>query len=163
MPPIIAPDDFGIESTKERRASRTDICFDGLFRFYRNFQGSWNVENCEFNPHYAKTFNFQGDFSEDINESVSEYLEDPLEFIDLLLEIDPAFNLLEHEKDEEVHISVIGVFLETTEQEGDYENGYYDILILTPKIASYEIVDNSKAFLYLIDKEIYSKEIYSDD
>lgn len=152
-----------VETAVERSASRTDIAFDGLFRFYRNEQNLWDVENCEFRPHYARTFNFQGDLQEDIDMSVSEHFEDPLEFIDLLLEVDSVFWPKDHEKNDEFYVSIIGVFLETTEQDGDYENGYYDILVLTPKIISYEIVDNDEAFLYLVDKEIFSEEKYGDD
>ena len=154
---------FTCDCKTDRKAARTDVCFDGLFRFYRNMQSTWDVENCEFRPHYAKTFNFQGDLSGEIESSVSEYFEDPLEFIDLLMEVDSVFWPKDHEKDDEFYVSIIGVFLETTEQDGDYENGYYDILVLTPKIISYEIVDNNEAFLYLVDKEIYSKEMYGDD
>ena len=152
-----------IKVTEEIRASRTDVAFDGLFRFYRNMQNTLDVENCEFRPHYAKTFNFQGDLSGEIESAVSEYFEDPLEFIDLLLEVDSVFWPKDHEKNDEFYVSIIGVFLETTEQDGDYENGYYDILVLTPKIISYEIVDNNDAFLYLVDKEIFSEEKYGDD
>ena len=152
-----------VETAVERSASRTDIAFDGLFRFYRNEQNMWDVENCEFRPHYARTFNFQGDLQEDIDMSVSEHFEDPLEFIDLILEIEPHFNLLDNEKDGEFYISIIGIFTETNEQEGDYENGYYDVLVLYPEIITFEIVDNKKAFHYLVDKEIYSEEKYGDD
>ena len=48
------------------------------------------------NEHFARTFYYQGDFSEEINEAFNHYFDDTLELIDLLLECDPEFRIHDH-------------------------------------------------------------------
>ena len=134
-----------VETTIERRSSRTDIAFDCLYRIYKD-NDKIEAEMFDQNEHFARTFYYQGDFSEEINEAFNHYFDDTLELIDLLLECDPEFRIHDHFDEEgEFYISMLGFFKEELYTEGSYEEGYYDCLALAPTIVSYELVKKEDA------------------
>lgn len=134
-----------IKGTVERRSSRTDIAFDCLYRIYKDGD-KIEAEMFDQNTHFASTFYYQGNFSDETNEAFNHYFDDTLELIDLLLECDPDFKIHDHFDEEgEFYISMMGFFKEELYTDGSYEEGYYDCLMLIPAIVSYEFVKKEDA------------------
>lgn len=126
----------------KNKPMRSDIGFEGFYRFYKDKNNNASVECIDFISAYTKTMYYDdGWISDYIDEAKSEYLGDTLEFIDLMLEYDPEFKVWENfDEEDEFIISVVGFFEEKTGTDGDWENGYYTTVVFIPKIAGYEIV-----------------------
>jgi len=115
----------------ETMASRTDITFSCLLHIYDG-----QIEVLESNHFYATTYGYKGDFSDIFNEMESEYLCDYAYIMSKLKSNFPdfEFNFDNH------YVSLIGDVLEHTDTEGDWETGYYTILLFEPDFISFEMV-----------------------
>jgi hypothetical protein len=141
---------------EKRIPMRSDVAFEGLFRLYLD-EGGICVEEIDFNHVFTQTFYYEsGWISDSVDEARSYYFNDSLEFIDLMLDYNPKFNprtIMDDNGD--VLLSVVGFFEEKTETEGDWETGYYETVVFTPKIAGYVVVSEK-------DKEEIYEEINND-
>ena len=141
----------------KNKPMRSDIAFDGFYRIYKNDTGSIEVEELFFRAVYTKTFYFDDGWISDCVDLAKAELNDPLEFIDLMLECDPSFKVRRHfDEEDEYIISIVGVFLEETNTEGSWEEGYYDVMEFVPKIAGYEIIKREhKKAVYNMGEDNY--------
>jgi hypothetical protein len=141
----------------ENGPMRSDIGFEGYFRFYKDDFGNTSVEELYFIAAYTKTFYYDDGWINDlIDEAKSQYLNDSLELIDLLLECDPEFKLDHFDDEDEFIISIVGFFIEEEGKDGDWETGYYSIPIFIPKIAGFDIVKKEdKAAIYNEGEDCY--------
>ena len=147
--------EFGVKV--ENGPMRSDIGFEGYFRFYKE-NGQISVEELYFDKMYAKTFYYDdGWISDFVDDARTQYLNDSLEFIDLLLECDPSFKINDHFDDEdEFIISIAGLFIEKEETDGDWETGYYSIQVFIPKIAGFDIIKKEdKTVIYSEGEDCY--------
>lgn len=126
---------------------RTEILFEAIYRLYID-NGTLKTEHFYHDSIFLSTLGYQGDFSEEVTNSLDIFFDDPLEFMDSMLAYDPKFRVdLKNEEDAYIHI--IGEFKEEVFTEGSWEEGYYDCLRLIPIIRGYEVVEESDVLWFL--------------
>ena len=153
------------EITRENKNKpmRSDVGFEGLFRFYID-EGGIQTEEIEFHTHHASTYYYDdGWISEVVDEAKTYFFHDTLEFLDGMLEFDTNFAPRRLMDDSgEVLISIVGFFEEKVETDGDWETGYYESMTFIPKIAGYTVItekDKEKIYeSFLRDNRDYSEE-----
>lgn len=132
--------DIEMVKNVEYRSARTDIAFDCLLHVFDR-----QVEILDTNSHYAVTFGFQGDFQAEIDEAEMQFGEYDW-LIEQIKKFDPEFPITE-----EFYVSGIGCYLERQETEGSYEEGYYEILILSPEFIAFKPISKEAIDEYLLE------------